>query len=146
MSTPGRITTRTSLIEAIYRLCPSRACQRAIRAGNVEVLGGFDTIPPFGLPGWVCSVRSRHGRTWLLSLLADDVRHTYECKLLDKVPWDQWSGRKDAEKGSPYHGDKPKEAARLREKARLVASIRRSSNPLDDSDTDMGGSSVRHPS
>lgn len=100
---PGKLTSRAALVEMFYRLCPSRACQRAIKDGNVCVLGGFSTIQPFGLPGWVCCIRSRHGRTWLLGLLADEIGHKFLCRVLDEVDRTKYLGKR-GERGI-YDGD-----------------------------------------
>lgn len=116
-----RFLSRTLLVEEALRLSPTRGCRRAIEEGRAEVLGGFKVIPPFGQPGFILRVRSRHGRTWLLAILVDEVKHVYTARLADEVPWLEWVGRTDRKGWSPYDGDHPKEAARERAKRALLA-------------------------
>ncbi len=105
---PGRIITRTDLVMAVRALSPSKACMHAIDEGRVCVLGGFSVIPPFDLSGWICSVRSRHGRTWHLALLVDEVKHKYILQQIEEIPWRFWKGRvQHDEPWSPYNGDDP---------------------------------------
>lgn len=104
---PGRMTTRTGLIEMLYPLVPSRACQKAIEAGRIRVIGGFRDIPPFSLPGWICCVRSVHGRTWLLALCVDEISHKYLCHLPDEIPWSMWVGKANGDDWNAYNGDDP---------------------------------------
>lgn len=104
---PGRIITRSGLVEKLHGLCPSRACQKAMQAGRIAVIGGFSNIPPFGLPGWICCVRSVHGRTWLLALCVDEIEHRYLCRRPDKIPWDLWVGRANGDTWNAYDGDEP---------------------------------------
>jgi hypothetical protein len=115
-----RFLSRTALLDEAIRLSPTRGCRRAIEDGRVTVLGGFRTIPPYGLPGWVFRVRSRHGRTWLLAILVDEVKHVYMGRLADEVPWIEWVGRKGRKGWNAYDGDVPEEADRERAKRVLV--------------------------
>jgi hypothetical protein len=91
----------------IRPLVPSRGCLRAIETGPVIVMGGFRETPPYKLPGWICSVRSKHGRTWLLALLVDEINHKYLCRLLDEIPWGHWIGRANGTEWTVYDGDDP---------------------------------------
>jgi len=123
---PGRILSRTALLEEAIRLSPTRGCRRAIQDDRADVLGGFRTIPPFGLPGWILRVRSRHGRTWLLAVMVDEVKHVYTASFVDEVPWLEWVGRTDRKGWSPYDGDHPKEAYaayRQAKKERLLSRL-----------------------
>lgn len=116
MSNPGRVTTRSALIDAVYQRAPSRACQRAIRDGHgrVEVLGGFSEIPPYREAGWLCRVTSRHGRVWLMAMLADEVNHRYRVVQVDEVPYQKWAGRTDRKAWNPYDGDQPRNMETLK--------------------------------
>lgn len=120
MHNPGRIISRTHLIELAARMAPSRACISAIQEGRISVLGGFKTIPPFGLPGWICRVLSRHGRTWLIAVMVDEVHHTYVVKRIDAVPWTEWAGRTDRSTWNAYDGDDPKRSRSRMWLARMV--------------------------
>lgn len=114
MNNPGRVSTKGGLVDTLYRQAPSRACQHAIREGRTLVLGGFASIPPYDSPGWLCCVRSRHGRAWLLAVIPNEEYHSLGVFQVDAVPWDQWIGRQDRKTWSPYDGDSPKDAARWR--------------------------------
>ena len=80
-----------------------------MQEGRTVVFGGFRTIPPFGLPGWICQVRSRHGRIWLLALMVDEISHSYKCNRIEEIPWEHWVGNPD-HKGewNGYCGDDPR--------------------------------------
>jgi hypothetical protein len=117
---PGRLLSRTALLDEAIRLSPTRGCRRAIEEGRAEVLGGFAAIPPYGLPGWILRVRSRHGRTWLLAVLVDEVKHVYTARLVDEVPWSEWVGRKGRKRWNAYDGDVPEEVDRERAKRALI--------------------------
>lgn len=118
MNNPGKIHTRTGMIELVRTAAPSRSCERAITEGRVTVLGGFSSIQPRNLPGWVCQIRSRHGRIWHLAVYADDVHHTFSVREIDTVPWIYWVGDTHVTKQwNPYAGDTPEDAKRERSDA-----------------------------
>ena len=90
--TPWHIQSRSQFIEEAYNLCPSRAAQRAIREGRIILLGGFSDIPPFGRPGFICRVLSRHGRTWYLALIAE-LDRSFRGAFITDVPWKNRVGK-----------------------------------------------------
>jgi hypothetical protein len=103
---PGQIRTKADLLRIALAIAPSRACARAIQGGEAEVLGGFSSIPPYDLPGWIVRVTSRHGRTWILCMLADETQHRVVGREADEVPWENWVGHANRS-WSPYDGDRP---------------------------------------
>lgn len=109
MNNPGRINSRTSLLDVAYDLRPSNALGRSIREGRVTVLGGFTAIAPHNLPGFICYVRSRFGRTWFQAILVDEIHHGYKSVLIEDIPWFEWAGRwiGGKEAWSVYNGDIP---------------------------------------
>lgn len=115
---PGRINTRTALVEEIYGRLTSASCKQSLREGRVRVFGGFSSIPPSGLPGWICQIRSRHGRTWLLALLVDENSHSYKLARLGSIPWKNWVGKKDGK--GVYDGDNPQEHWREHRKSVIL--------------------------
>lgn len=130
-----RIRTRTELVLFARDHCGSYACKRAFLTGNVTVLGGFQVIPPGTDPGWVLCVKSRHGRTWLLAITTDDIKHCYHIRQIQKIPWSQWGGDFHAPPGqSIYSGDMPMQAsaaageATRRERLETLARTRSSIN------------------
>lgn len=80
-------------------------------AVGAEVLGGFTRIQPFDRPGWIIRVLSRHGRTWIISVEVNEVRHSLCCRELDEVPWADWIGHTNRPRGNVYDGDHPHEYA-----------------------------------
>lgn len=101
-----RVRDRSELLLLAMDMAPSRACNRAMRAGHVEFLGGFTQLPPYSNAGWLCRVRSKHGRIWLLAILVDEIKHTLESRLLEEIPWKYWAGDGHAER-TLYGGDNP---------------------------------------
>lgn len=93
MMTPWHIQSRSQFIEEAHNLCPTRAAQRAIREGHITLLGGFSDIPPFGRPGFICRVTSRHGRTWFLALIAQ-LDRSFRGVFIENVPWKNRVGSK----------------------------------------------------
>jgi hypothetical protein len=114
---PGRITTRTQLIEIAREIVPSRQIKRALQEGKVVVLGGFNPIPRTQRPGWVIVARSRHGRSWLVAVIPDDLRHEYRYGVFDKISAADWVGKVGQAGWSPYDGDCPIIMAKLQEAA-----------------------------
>jgi hypothetical protein len=100
---------RSGLIEIAARLAPTPACRRAFVTGRVEVLGGFDTIPPGTLAGWILAVTTKRGALWHVAVIADVHRHTYWARLQADVPWQLWLGSEmvDSDTYSIYAGDHP---------------------------------------
>lgn len=100
---------RDELVWFVGRHAPSRSIRRACVEGEVEVLGGFHCLPPTGRPGFVVQVKSRHDTFWNLSVIANEVRHTWHVRgMVDPIPWKHWC---DATMGtcySLYVGDHPK--------------------------------------
>ena len=101
---PWHIQSRSQFVEQAHALCPTRAAQRAIREGRVTLLGGFADIPPFGRPGFICRVTSRHGRTWLLALIEQRDR-SFRGVFIESIPWTSWVGTTRTEKWTLNGGD-----------------------------------------
>ena len=55
------------------------------------------------------SVTSRWGRTWLVAVTTDDIKHICDVWIADEIPWKYWAGRLW---GRPniYDGDMPVQA------------------------------------
>lgn len=114
---PQRLQTRTDLIEYILEHAPLSGVRRAIDEGRVRVCGGFASCHPHISPGFVVEVTSKHGRTWPVAVLVDQIKHRYRVVVLDEVPWQKWDGKYG--RGNPvYDGDNPAEFYKLRKKAR----------------------------
>ncbi len=108
-----RIETRTDLIQFICESIPQHVIARACHTGTVQVLGGFDSIPPSGQPGWIVSVTSIHGRTWLVTVIANDHRHIFQAGTTESIPWESYmcpSRHQQLEGYSIYFGDNPDQA------------------------------------
>lgn len=84
---PWHIQSRSQFVEQAHALCPTRAAQRAIREGRITLLGGFYDIPPFGKPGFICHVTSRHGRTWILALVRQ-LDRSFRGVYIENIPWE----------------------------------------------------------
>lgn len=115
---PQRLQTRTDLIEYILEHAPLNGVRRAIDEGQVRVCGGFASCPPHTSPGFVVEVTSKHGRTWPVAVLVDQIKHRYRVVVLDEVPWKEWEGRLDRDH-PVYDGDDPIQFYKQRLIARL---------------------------
>ncbi len=118
---PQRFQTRTDLLEYVREHAPLNGVRRAIDDGRVMVCGGFASCPPHTSPGFIVEVTSKHGRTWPVAVLVDQIHHRYSVVILDEVPWQEWEGK--VNRGHPvYDGDHPEESSCLQEKTRYDAS------------------------
>lgn len=113
------IRTRSDLIKWLENNAPRRAIARALQEGQVEHLGGFEHIPPSTLPGWIVKVTSVHNKMWRVVVLANDTKHRYESRIIESVPWKNWSGTNfwsdESFRDKLFSGDKPEEYKRLRD-------------------------------
>ena len=114
-----RIETRTQLIQfiedSIVRYAISRACHD--RPDRVQVLGGFHGIRPTCAPGWIVSVTSKHGRTWLVAVTTDDHNHVFRAGIITEVPWMHYAGNPWGSEYSIYNGDNPVQSWKAKELA-----------------------------
>lgn len=107
---PKHFRSRTDMIEWLIDNCPRSGIVRALQANKVEFLGGFNPIPPSNLPGWIFKVtlfRSRAEK--IICILANDLKHKYEIRIVKCVPWENWTGYFNGHiiSGSLSNGDKP---------------------------------------
>lgn len=111
-----RIESRLDLLAFLREHAPLSSMRRALSDGSgiVELYGGFREIPPHARPGWIVSLTSRHGRTWILAVVPDGVRHRFDVYRLDAVPWQWWDGDRNNEL---FDGDRPDEYKMLRVEA-----------------------------
>jgi hypothetical protein len=110
---------RSALIAIVERQAPVLSVRRACLTGQVEVLGGFDTIPPGTLAGWIVTFTAAHGTIFHVALIADVHKHEYRARLIETVPWQLWVGGQaaDEDEYSIYAGDHPEVYQERREKA-----------------------------
>jgi len=115
-----RIETRTQLINFICENISQSAIVRACHspAGIVQVIGGFGIIPPSVRPGWIVSITSAWGRTWLVAVTTDDYRHVFHTWLVKSIPWEYYVGQMDKGEYSIYNGDNPEQACMARERVK----------------------------
>ena len=98
-------TNRTELVLWLDEHAPTRAIQRAIWDGSVELLGGFYKIPPSKYPGWIFRLKSKRSTEYLVAIICDTDRRCHRCIEIESVPWREWSGKLDRK--SIYEGDNP---------------------------------------
>lgn len=104
------LRTRKHLIEVAIPFAPSKACERMLRAGEAQVLGGFNPLVSW-MPGWVIHVSSRHGRTWLLAVTVNRDGDRYVVVEIAEVPWADWVGLGNRDSWHPNEGDDPHDSA-----------------------------------
>ena len=114
-----RIETRTQLInficEDIRQYSIVRACHHP--EGSVHVMGGFSRVPPSEKPGWIVSITSVFGRTWLVVVTPHDHQHIFKSWITDSLPWEYYIGKLDRGEDSIYDGDNPGQARLARDMA-----------------------------
>ena len=84
----------------------------------MQVIGGFAKVPPLSAPGWIVSITSVHGRTWLVTVTSDDHHHVFRTGITDSIPWEFYIGRDGPCEGeySIYDGDDPQQANLAKER------------------------------
>lgn len=114
--------SKNNIINWLIQNCPRKAVVRALIDGKVEFLGGFRPIFPSTLPGWILKVTSIYGGEWNVAVLANDIKHCYEIRIIKSVPWKNWVGLKINIRGESkffdelFCGDNPERYERLKEK------------------------------
>ena len=112
--------SKNNIIDWLIQNCPRKAVVRALIDGDVEFLGGFRSIPPSILPGWILRVTSIYGKKWNIVVLANDVKHCYEIRIIKSIPWKNWIGLKINIRGDNilldelFCGDNPEKYEELR--------------------------------
>jgi hypothetical protein len=107
---PEHFRSRTDMIEWLIANCPRPAIVRALEMGKVEFLGGFNSIPPSNLPGWIFKTKTKN-----VCILANDREHKYEIRIVKRIPWEDWAGDFCGLiiPGRIHNGDKPEEYKEL---------------------------------
>jgi hypothetical protein len=90
--------------------------------GEVEVLGGFCSIPPGTRPGWIVKATGLHKTEFLVAVIPDDIDHIYGVKVIDSVPWDLWMGNLLDHSWAFMNGDHPVQYTRNRTDATTIQS------------------------
>lgn len=84
--------TEKDVIDWLIDNCPRPAIVRTLEQGKIEFLGGFENIPPSVLPGWILKVKSIYGGKWIVAVLANEITHRYEIRIIKSIPWRNWVG------------------------------------------------------
>lgn len=109
------IETRQDLMEWLEDNAPA-STMRAVREGQVELLGLFNPIPSSSNPGWIVQVTSAiTGRGWYVVISMQMKKPFYYTWVIKKPPWENWRGK---HVGNPlYYGDDPSKYRELYEMA-----------------------------
>lgn len=87
------INTRQQLIEYLEDNAPTASTMRAVRDGQVELLGLFTPIPSSSNPGWVVAVTSLiTGKIWNVVVSMQMKKPFYYTWIIKEVPWNSWQG------------------------------------------------------
>jgi len=84
--------SKENIIDWLIDNCPRPAIARALDHGKVEFLGGFSLILPSILPGWILKITSIYDKQWIVAVLANDITHRYEIRIIKSIPWKNWAG------------------------------------------------------
>ena len=101
-----RIRNRNSLFKILEGKPPSPAISAALDTGGVELLGGFERVPPSDNPAWIIVVTSRRGTVWNIVLTLHGPPVRVSIWIVQRIPWEHWVGRTDRDPGM-YDGDHP---------------------------------------
>ncbi len=114
-----RIRNRSDLFRVIGEHPPHKMSQifEALSTGRVEVLGGFNQIPPSNKPGWIIIVTSKRGTVWNVVISAHENPPRFTTWIVQRIPWEYWAGRTDRDP-TVYDGDHPIEYEKRKLKAR----------------------------
>lgn len=108
--------SKNDILDWLMDNCPRRPIVRALDHGKVEFLGGFDLIPPSTLPGWILKVTSIYGGKWNVAILANNIKHIYEIRIIKNIPWKNWVGELNGiMRIELFCGDNPETYRRLRD-------------------------------
>ena len=103
--------SRTDMILWLTEQCPRPNIVRALEAGDVEFLGGFDLIPPSNMSGWIFKIRPHPVATQTrnVCILCNEPKRKYEIRIVKRIPWENWCGMFHGVlmKDSLQSGDKP---------------------------------------
>lgn len=88
---PEHFQTRNDMIKWLTAQCPRPAIVRALDAGRVEFLGGFNPLLA-EMAGWVFKVTLRPGNIKNVCILCNEKKHKYEIRMVKHIPWQYWSG------------------------------------------------------
>lgn len=111
--------SKDNIIDWLIENCPRPAIERALIDGRIEFLGGFDPIPPSILSGWILIVSSVYNKQWNVAILANDIKHIYEIRIIKSIPWENWVGKNHCNNCGFYNklfsGDNPERYKELRD-------------------------------
>ncbi len=113
------IHRRNDLFKILEEHSPSPAISTALDTGRIELLGGFEKVPPSDNPAWIVVITSRRGTVWNIVLTLHEQPPRVSTWIVQRIPWEHWVGKTDRDPGI-YEGDKPIEYEKRRAHARKV--------------------------
>ena len=113
------IHNQNDLLKILEEKPPSPAISAALDTGKVELLGGFERVPPSDNPAWVVVVTSKRGSVWNVVLTIHDHLRMVSTWTVQRIPWEHWVGKTDRDPGL-YDGDNPIEYEKRKQKARIT--------------------------
>lgn len=115
---------RSDFIIWVADNAPMPAIRRAIMDDfKVEMLGGFEVIPPSFRAGFIIRVRSYHKVTWNVAITVHEDKRLLKTWVVEEIPWEHWIGKLNQKRFRIYDGDNPKQY--LLEKVRVQYEERR---------------------
>ncbi len=114
----NHIHYRNDLFKILEEKPPHKMGQilEALSTGGVELLGGFERIPPSDRPGWIIIVTSKRGSVWNVVISAHENPPRFTTWIVQRIPWEYWAGKTDRDPGV-YDGDKPNKYEKRKLKA-----------------------------
>ena len=98
---------RSDFILWVMANSPRRDIARFINDGKVEVLGGFDEIPPSTNPGWILRVTSKNNKEYNIAVTMDEKHRWLHIWVASEISWEYYNGKPHLGFWYVYDGDKP---------------------------------------
>ena len=113
------IHNRNNLFKMLEENVPFSAIDAALDTGSIELLGGFERVPPSDNPAWIIVVTSKRGTIWNVVLTPHESPIRISTWTIQRIPWEHWVGKTDRDPGI-YDGDHPIEYEKRKQKARAT--------------------------
>lgn len=108
---------RSDFILWVMANSPRKDITRWLNDGKVEILGGFDQIPPSIYPGWIIQVITPHKILHNIAVTLDEIKWLLGIwELYSPVPWEYYNGNKIRKYWCLFDGDNPNQYILEKEK------------------------------
>lgn len=101
---------RSDFILWVMANSPRRDIARIMNEGEIEMLGGFNRIPPTPHPGWILRVTSKNKKVYQVAVTMNEKDWLLVVwPRVSEIPWEEYNGNPHRKKWTVYDGDNPLE-------------------------------------